>query len=286
MLASSYDPYAFMRNAYLQRREFQVSDGVASAHDEELEIFEDEHASTDTADGSRQRRRLPMLPRPLHPRAMRRGHRKPARQWGCGGTGHCCAESRAIAAILLAEVLLRAALLGHAPGLSWTTSRLPAQVYSLLLIWAGALATLTAVEGSSGRPDRWRWICAGPRPRTGWLAAHLAAGHSSGVSRRGGGDTRGTPELLQQVAAAPAAGRGQCWLSTLALMPAAQWRTLAGGSSHRGAVVALVVAAVVVLAIQPAGQSVGRRRGGHLPAGGRDDRALLQGTDTDPRAAV
>ena len=50
MLAQSFDPYAFMRNAYLQRREYQVRDGVASPQDEEFEIFEDEPESTGAAD--------------------------------------------------------------------------------------------------------------------------------------------------------------------------------------------------------------------------------------------
>jgi phospholipid-binding lipoprotein MlaA len=40
VLASSFDPYVFMRNAYLQRREFQVRDGTAPAAAEEFEIFE------------------------------------------------------------------------------------------------------------------------------------------------------------------------------------------------------------------------------------------------------
>lgn len=40
LLSGSYDEYAVLRNAYLQRREFQVTDG--SPPDEEFEIFEDE----------------------------------------------------------------------------------------------------------------------------------------------------------------------------------------------------------------------------------------------------
>jgi len=41
ILARSFDPYVFMRNAYLQRREFQVSDGEGSASGgEDFEIFE------------------------------------------------------------------------------------------------------------------------------------------------------------------------------------------------------------------------------------------------------
>ena len=47
MLASSYDQYAFLRNAYLQRRAFQVSDGEAP--EQELELFEDEEPSPDSA---------------------------------------------------------------------------------------------------------------------------------------------------------------------------------------------------------------------------------------------
>jgi phospholipid-binding lipoprotein MlaA len=40
VLARSFDPYAFIRNAYLQRREYQVKDG--SVPSDEVEIFEDE----------------------------------------------------------------------------------------------------------------------------------------------------------------------------------------------------------------------------------------------------
>jgi phospholipid-binding lipoprotein MlaA len=47
MLAQSFDPYAFMRNAYLQRRDYQVTDGVASGKEDEFEIFEDEPDSPD-----------------------------------------------------------------------------------------------------------------------------------------------------------------------------------------------------------------------------------------------
>jgi phospholipid-binding lipoprotein MlaA len=39
VLASSFDPYIFMRNAFLQRRAFQVQDG-AVAQQEEFEIYE------------------------------------------------------------------------------------------------------------------------------------------------------------------------------------------------------------------------------------------------------
>ena len=42
VLNSANDPYAFIRNAYLQRREYLVKDGAMP--DEELEIFEDEPA--------------------------------------------------------------------------------------------------------------------------------------------------------------------------------------------------------------------------------------------------
>jgi phospholipid-binding lipoprotein MlaA len=40
VLASSFDPYVFMRNAFLERREFQVQDGTPPAEQEEFEIFE------------------------------------------------------------------------------------------------------------------------------------------------------------------------------------------------------------------------------------------------------
>lgn len=57
VLASSFDPYVFMRNAFLQRREFLVRDGAVPAQ-EEFEIFEfeeDEPAGEDApapADGA------------------------------------------------------------------------------------------------------------------------------------------------------------------------------------------------------------------------------------------
>jgi phospholipid-binding lipoprotein MlaA len=44
VLDRSYDPYAFIRNAFLQRREYLVKDGNVPA--EELEIFEDEPDAT------------------------------------------------------------------------------------------------------------------------------------------------------------------------------------------------------------------------------------------------
>jgi phospholipid-binding lipoprotein MlaA len=40
VLARSFDKYSFIRNAYLQRREYQVKDG--NVPEEELELFEDE----------------------------------------------------------------------------------------------------------------------------------------------------------------------------------------------------------------------------------------------------
>lgn len=43
VLNRTYDPYVFVRNAYFQRREYQVSDGAVKQ--EEFEIFEDEPAS-------------------------------------------------------------------------------------------------------------------------------------------------------------------------------------------------------------------------------------------------
>lgn len=42
VLARSFDPYVFIRNAYLQRREFQVKNGKVPADD--VEIFEEEPA--------------------------------------------------------------------------------------------------------------------------------------------------------------------------------------------------------------------------------------------------
>jgi len=45
VLQRAFDPYAFIRNAYFERRRFQVSDGQAPP--EELEIFEDEAPAAD-----------------------------------------------------------------------------------------------------------------------------------------------------------------------------------------------------------------------------------------------
>jgi phospholipid-binding lipoprotein MlaA len=47
VLSRAYDPYVFIRNAYLQRREYQVKDGTAPTDD--VEIFDD--AETPTATG-------------------------------------------------------------------------------------------------------------------------------------------------------------------------------------------------------------------------------------------
>jgi phospholipid-binding lipoprotein MlaA len=44
VLERSGDPYAFVRSAYLQRREFQVRDGNMPAEDLEAEFAEDEDA--------------------------------------------------------------------------------------------------------------------------------------------------------------------------------------------------------------------------------------------------
>lgn len=40
VLQRSFDPYVFMRNAYLQRREFQVSDGRGQGAGDDFELFE------------------------------------------------------------------------------------------------------------------------------------------------------------------------------------------------------------------------------------------------------
>jgi phospholipid-binding lipoprotein MlaA len=43
VLARAFDPYVFIRNAYLQRREYQVKDGATPSDD--VEFFEDEQAA-------------------------------------------------------------------------------------------------------------------------------------------------------------------------------------------------------------------------------------------------
>ncbi|MEJ0100511.1 MAG: hypothetical protein WDO12_12590 [Pseudomonadota bacterium] len=45
MLSNSHDPYALMRNAYLQRRAYQVKDGTPST-DDDVEIIDDDASST------------------------------------------------------------------------------------------------------------------------------------------------------------------------------------------------------------------------------------------------
>jgi phospholipid-binding lipoprotein MlaA len=52
VLASSFDPYVFMRNAFLQRREFLVRDGKVPAQEEfEIFEFEEDEATGDDAAG-------------------------------------------------------------------------------------------------------------------------------------------------------------------------------------------------------------------------------------------
>jgi phospholipid-binding lipoprotein MlaA len=46
VLARSYDPYVFVRNAYLRRREFQVKDGTPA---DDVEIFEEEEPAASPA---------------------------------------------------------------------------------------------------------------------------------------------------------------------------------------------------------------------------------------------
>lgn len=53
LLQDSFDPYAFMRNAYLQRREFQIKDGTAST-EPDFEIFEDEEPAADAGASAKQ----------------------------------------------------------------------------------------------------------------------------------------------------------------------------------------------------------------------------------------
>jgi exosortase E/protease (VPEID-CTERM system) len=162
--------------------------------------------------------------------------------------GPLLSRAGTIAGVLLAEILIRATLIGHAPG-QVDYFPLPAQVYSLLLVWAGALAMLTAVEGSSWAGAAGR--LAGLRPRAGWLAIHLllvAPVVIPGLQRLLAG---GAPELLQQILQHVLFAAALLVLM-LALVPASVWRDLLGGSSRR-ALFALVLATVVVLAIQPIG---------------------------------
>lgn len=49
VLARAFDPYVFVRNAYLQRREFQVKDGAPA---DDVEIFEDAEGATTTPEAT------------------------------------------------------------------------------------------------------------------------------------------------------------------------------------------------------------------------------------------
>jgi exosortase E/protease (VPEID-CTERM system) len=168
---------------------------------------------------------------------------------GLRGYGPLVSRAGTIAGILLAEILVRATLIGHAPG-QVDYFPLPAQVYSLLLVWAGAVAILTAVEGSSWMPVVSGRL-AGLPPRIGWLAAHAVLVAPVVVPGALQPLMEGAPELLQQVLQHLLFAAAILSLM-LALVPAPLWREMLGGSSRR-ALVALVLATVVVLAIQPIG---------------------------------
>jgi phospholipid-binding lipoprotein MlaA len=50
LLDSAYDPYAFMRNAYLQRRDFKVNGGQSASEDErEQKLFEESNGDEGAA---------------------------------------------------------------------------------------------------------------------------------------------------------------------------------------------------------------------------------------------
>lgn len=51
VLSTSYDPYAFVRNAYLQRRQFQVTDGAVSTGDD-MDIYDEPADDTPAEDSS------------------------------------------------------------------------------------------------------------------------------------------------------------------------------------------------------------------------------------------
>ena len=53
VLTGSYDPYAFMRNAYLQRRQFQVTDGAVSGGDDS-DIYDEPADDAGAADAKGQ----------------------------------------------------------------------------------------------------------------------------------------------------------------------------------------------------------------------------------------
>ncbi|MFO7326222.1 MAG: VacJ family lipoprotein, partial [Pseudomonadota bacterium] len=51
VLQRSFDPYVFMRNAYLQRRDFQVRDGAGQGDADDFELFEFEEEEDAPMDG-------------------------------------------------------------------------------------------------------------------------------------------------------------------------------------------------------------------------------------------
>jgi exosortase/archaeosortase family protein len=152
-----------------------------------------------------------------------------------------------VGAILLAEVLLRAALLGDTSD-HLDYFRLPELLYSFLLIWGGAVATLTAVE-SSGQAQSVAAKLAGSRIAAGWLAAHFAL-VTPVVFPASVAAIPGAPFVLLQVVQHLLLAAAVLALA-LAMIPAPQWRILAGGSNRRS-MVAMLVAAVALLAIRPA----------------------------------
>jgi exosortase E/protease (VPEID-CTERM system) len=163
--------------------------------------------------------------------------------------GPLLSRAAAMASILLAEIMVRGTLLGDAQT-QLDYFPLPSQLYRLLLAWGGALAILTAVERSS-------WVAsvtanlAGRPPQTAWLIAHfmlIAPVVLPGVLDPLSGNA---PVVLQQIIQHVLFGAAVLSL-LLALVPASMWRELLGGSSRR-ALIALLLATVAILAIQPIG---------------------------------
>ena len=74
LLDSAYDPYAFVRNAYLQNRDFKVSGGHSPSEEEQEQKMLKEAGAEEQAP-PRSLRRRSLRHRRLKPRSLRRARR-------------------------------------------------------------------------------------------------------------------------------------------------------------------------------------------------------------------
>ncbi|HTQ35682.1 MAG TPA: exosortase E/protease, VPEID-CTERM system [Steroidobacteraceae bacterium] len=151
----------------------------------------------------------------------------------------------AIAGVLLAEMLIRESLLGGVFQQDYFP--LQRELYRLPLAWAGALAILTAAEGS-GKGAAVAARLAGHPPQVSWLVVHFVLIAPVVLQSYLAPAFRSDPviplQILQHVLLAAAV-----LALLLAFVPARLWRELLGGSS-RLSLVALLLAAGAVLILQ------------------------------------